>query len=126
MIEVSVQLVTLVLTFPRSTFPMAVPKSKPLICTEEPRLPEEGERPAAWGGFVTVKLTVLLLVQLSVTTVTAAAPKGTVSGTAHSISVSDQERIGSQATLPILAKPVPWAAPTCKPFMVIGVARTQS
>jgi hypothetical protein len=96
-IEPSLHCLILAATVPNLTFPLTVPRFCPNTCTTDPRFPPEGVTPVTTGGIVTVNATELLLVQVSVTTVTA--PEVAVSGTMHtmklSLCFSSERRVGT-------------------------------
>jgi hypothetical protein len=111
---VGVALVPLKLTV---LLPWLAPKFEPLIVTDVPTTPADGDRPLIEGAGITVNNEPLLLLPLTMTTTfPAAAPAGT--GTVIDLSL----QLVGVALVPLkLTVLLPWFAPKYEPLIVTNV-----
>jgi hypothetical protein len=121
-IELALQLLGVALVPLKLTvlLPWLAPKFVPLMVTDVPTTPEDGERLLIDGGWITVNAEPLLLLPPTVTTTfPVVAPAGT--GTAIELAL----QLLGVAVVPLkLTVLVPWLAPKFEPLIVTDVPTT--
>jgi hypothetical protein len=118
-IEVALQLLGVALVPLKLTVlvPWLAPKFDPLIITDVPTTPEDGDRPLITGDWITVNGEPLLLVPPTVTTIfPVVAPLGT--GTTIELAL---QLLGVEVVPLKLTVLVPWLAPKFEPLIVTEV-----